>query len=93
MEQDLLPQIFVCKRQLYFPSQASFSFKNKETEKIELYYGPILYFKDTKIVIGMSVATSTLWKVSCVEQRNYAAQFHATTSCIKFGEGAQSPRN
>ena len=93
MEQDLLPQIFVCKRQLYFPSQASFSFKNKETEKIELYYGPILYFKDTKIVIGMSVATSTLWKVLYADWRDYAAQYHATSSCIKFGEGAQSPRN
>ena len=41
----------------------------------------------------MSVATSTLWKVLYVDQRNYAAQFHATSSCIKFGEGAQSPRN
>ena len=28
-QQDLRPQIFVCKRQLYFPSQASFSFKKQ----------------------------------------------------------------
>ena len=60
---------------------------------LKLYYGPILYFKGTRIVIGMSVATSTLWKVLHVDQRNYAAQFHATSSCIKFGKGAQSPRN
>ena len=26
-------------------------------------------------------------------ERNYAAQFHSTSNCIKFGEGAQSPRN
>ena len=28
-EQDLLPQILVCKRQLYFPSQANFSWKKQ----------------------------------------------------------------
>ena len=28
-EQDLLPQILICKRQLYFPSQANFSCKKQ----------------------------------------------------------------